>query len=779
MRNKGVDVNSIKFLMERMEKRYTFNEMEVKVKNLLTEGVGDDIIKSALKVVGKHTSKYVDDIRIIEKQGAGLQGTLKNFDNKFRMIQSADNLRLVLPKLPQAKSLEESIEEFVNTYANLLKKISLDKGFDIDVKVIKDFISGLTPDYPAELISAIGTENLSSLQKVHVRIKELVLVNESLFKLNQIVEFWGKGGGQDIDIRNAIISLIGKDGVESVDDLKKSIKELDELSEFDFELGKDLNGAWRRIKRTLELSTESIDVEIKRSFRNDPAYEISDNWFKSKVQKLVNKNIDNIKISLSKLDKKKINWKNSVIYRNKSDNTIVVIQFKSEKEVRIYKDYLKSNGLNFKDAETMQDAIEQIGEMAKANNRFRKIRNVSIAGLTSSVLLFSLVCPFFKEGKIDPVELALLKTTRPEDAAKEEETWFFKMGRCWGEIFVSVGESVVDIADVAVDNVKFLFQMFEKEICDKLKEICENWECCYTDDCFDKQETCCMECNDETKIELIVEDLIEKFDKLINTLKTIETIIDKLGEDSVNTIKKNIKEDGILSGFLFKDGQPMTLIELIKLTCTKQNVKCVGNKVKEIFTYVSNELNTKDCETLQNEDNIPMKLEELRRFNDAGYLTLNEGEEDKVYINWKVVNPALYGKADSVDQCINIMHNSYEKVILSYCKIQTEDNGEVPIVGSDYTNWCENNGRDPKVVKSLMEYLWVNEVVQLDCTTGEDSISEWFEPTEGRKIWAKGAVYSLFIEHFRPIFPEVTKFSDGWDDAFIYWYDKQKNKCGY
>ena len=43
----------------------------------------------------------------------------------------------------------------------------------------------------------------------------------------------------------------------------------------------------------------------------------------------------------------------------------------------------------------------------------------------------------------------------------------------------------------------------------------------------------------------------------------------------------------------------------------------------------------------------------------------------------------------------------------------------------DYDSWCEENGKDSSVVKSLMEYLWKEEVVKLECTTGEDGIESY------------------------------------------------------
>ena len=104
---------------------------------------------------------------------------------------------------------------------------------------------------------------------------------------------------------------------------------------------------------------------------------------------------------------------------------------------------------------------------------------------------------------------------------------------------------------------------------------------------------------------------------------------------------------------------------------------------------------------------------------------------------------------------------------------------EITETEKKFKKWCEENGKDSSVVKSLMEYLWKEEVVKLECTTGEDGVEVYFEPTQERKDWAKYVIYDLFDKEFKSIFPQVDAFSDGWDDAFNYWYDKQKNECGF
>jgi len=102
---------------------------------------------------------------------------------------------------------------------------------------------------------------------------------------------------------------------------------------------------------------------------------------------------------------------------------------------------------------------------------------------------------------------------------------------------------------------------------------------------------------------------------------------------------------------------------------------------------------------------------------------------------------------------------------------------EITETEKKFKKWCEENGKDSSVVKSLMEYFWKEGVVKLECTTGEDGIEYMFRPNPERKRKTSFQIYDIFNKEFKSIFPEIDNFSTDWDDAFNYWYDKQKNEC--
>jgi hypothetical protein len=121
----------------------------------------------------------------------------------------------------------------------------------------------------------------------------------------------------------------------------------------------------------------------------------------------------------------------------------------------------------------------------------------------------------------------------------------------------------------------------------------------------------------------------------------------------------------------------------------------------------------------------------------------------------------------------------YQKVLIDCSFDLIEEEEDIPVDIADYEVWCKENSKDSSVVKSLMEYLWKEGVVKLECTTGEDGIEYMFNPNAERKTLTSWQIYEIFNKEFKSIFPQVDAFSDGWDDAFNYWYDKQKNECNF
>ena len=92
-----------------------------------------------------------------------------------------------------------------------------------------------------------------------------------------------------------------------------------------------------------------------------------------------------------------------------------------------------------------------------------------------------------------------------------------------------------------------------------------------------------------------------------------------------------------------------------------------------------------------------------------------------------------------------------------------------------FLEWCAANNKSNNKSKSLMEFLWLEGIVKLDCNM--DVTEDWFNPS--KKSGVKMQIFMVFDEYFKPIFPSIDRMDEDWDDSFNYWYDKQKSFCGY
>ena len=137
----------------------------------------------------------------------------------------------------------------------------------------------------------------------------------------------------------------------------------------------------------------------------------------------------------------------------------------------------------------------------------------------------------------------------------------------------------------------------------------------------------------------------------------------------------------------------------------------------------------------------------------------------------KILNDRSKIKKDAINKLIELE----EKVTNPESDIVLDE--ETIDITTGFETWCIDNNKDSSKSKNLMEYLWKEGVTVLDCNT--DISEEWFEPTKENKSNRSLQLFSIFDDHFRTVFPTIQRSDSDWDDAFNYWYDKQKSYCGY
>ena len=171
----------------------------------------------------------------------------------------------------------------------------------------------------------------------------------------------------------------------------------------------------------------------------------------------------------------------------------------------------------------------------------------------------------------------------------------------------------------------------------------------------------------------------------------------------------------------------------------------------------------------------------MKTYGDAGYLTVDVSDKNKeipkVYIDI-MKRSDIFGSVTTVDEFFITLTNWINRVVVeAKCNTGAESTEVINtenMVG-EFTMWCNENGKDETKSKSLMEFLWEEGVVQLECNV--DITPEWFDPSSKGRVNTQ--IFMVFDEYFKPVFPSIERMSDDWDDAFNYWYDKQKSLCNF
>ena len=223
----------------------------------------------------------------------------------------------------------------------------------------------------------------------------------------------------------------------------------------------------------------------------------------------------------------------------------------------------------------------------------------------------------------------------------------------------------------------------------------------------------------------------------------------------------------------------MSFVEVLRTQCNKKALPCVEERVKNLWDEILTIVESSDCTSIQNE--VSVKIQEMKTYADAGYLTVDVSDKNKeipkVYIDI-MKRSDIFGSVTTLDEFFTTLSNWINKVVIeAKCNTGAESTEVINtenVVG-EFTMWCNENGKDETKSKSLMEFLWGEGVVQLECNV--DITPDWFDPSSKGSVNTQ--IFMVFDEYFKPVFPSIERMSDDWDDAFIFWYDKQKSLCNF
>jgi hypothetical protein len=775
MRNFKTDINNIKLLMERMDGYKTFNEVNQNIKKLIVEGIGDEII-SATRNIGRTSNFNNISLRSLETNASNMGAAIDNYDNAIRNIRSGGSFES-LKNLLNAKSLRITMDNFAENLTILLIKNFDELNISVNRVNLKNYIMGNSIEMPTDLLRNLSPSQLEDLTKLNYLMNQLVITDFHLDKLNRINEMWNKLNKPE-DFRNVILGFVSEDGIKSISELEDSFKRLDDLKNGSTPKEQELYDIWRRIKEQIGMSDwdgKDFKTLLKENFSNDPKFKITEKGFISKLKFWGD---NKIRVKLEKLSTKNLNWENVIIYHNKSNGNTYVLEFKTKNQFDSYKKYLQQKGLDFETPGNKEGGINAVEKLAK----FQLLRGKIIIGtyitVGATLLLATSYC-LYSASDLNPESISLRKKSGGSEAVTD--TSFIKRFAECGWSVLTFASSVVDLEDIWRSEILGPFQEFDGYIITQIEKICPPDT--------SGNEKCCMECNNDEKLKTIIADpkFIAIYEGVVKKLspEKLKDIANKSGIENTDSLVADIlekaKTDKTVAGYLTEDGKPMTFQEILRMKCNQQALPCVEKRVKVIYQEILDIVATKDCDQIKNE--AYKRVDELKSYGDAGYLTVNVSDKTntknpKVFIDI-MKRQDIFGAVTNLDEFFIILRNWIDKVVIeAKCNTGAEETDEIDVdIVSDFEVWCDNNGKDSSKSKSLMEYLWGEGVAKLECDV--DVTSEWFEPNIRNKENRKIQLFSIFDDHFKPVFPSIERLDDDWDDAFNYWYDKQKSYCGY
>ena len=150
-KNLNLDRNKFRLMMERIEGRQTFNQVSEGIKMIITEGIGDDLVrlsKSLMRGMGASSELMINRI---ESAISSMSKAIDDYDSAIRNLTSGGSFEN-LKNLLNAKSLRVTMDNFSTQFANTLGNYFKELGAVVDYTAMKNYISGLSNEIPTDLL---------------------------------------------------------------------------------------------------------------------------------------------------------------------------------------------------------------------------------------------------------------------------------------------------------------------------------------------------------------------------------------------------------------------------------------------------------------------------------------------------------------------------------------------------------------------------------------------------------------------------------------------------
>jgi hypothetical protein len=783
MKKINLDSKKFNFLLERMNKNNTLYEVESK--SILLESTIDDIIKAArrvptdinlptqvIRILDTSLDEFVTDVNkilISLKTGLNDLSSLKNTLKVEDMISSTKKWRSHLSKVVDQINLGQT-----------LNALEVKRG-------IFDFMSGKIEFLPDSVLRELNANQISMINKYKFLTQEFndfIITLEKLQKITKKVE-------SNNSLDDLIGELLSESGIVNLDDIKKVFNDLEDyMKRYPDDEISDIYEVFKKKYNIGNRNSDEIIESFKRLLRDNPIYKTLDLNLKKKIvswfrKKLLNR-VDEINFELGK----KVDWDNSLIYYNKSEDSFYIITTKNKKELdEVYAQITdqgfkprKTDGSEGSKGFDLSDISEKEKGAEYEKGRRGEVLRFRLMAWGIPIVLVggaAVTYCYYRFNTLRDKEKLDASTIRN----KEEERGFFGvLTSCIAgtskealEISIKAGESIFKndiLPEMAL--IEGTVNIWLDEKCGRSDSRRENGKpvsrCTKCLDCekdLDKESVKKLKVKGANGKDVEVGKVFSNIELFLKP----EHLMPENPQNYKDLIKK-IKEDGdneVINAFLTKDGTAVPLDEMLVIICNQHSKQCTAEQFNIVMSDIIEGSKNQDCDTY--DSFMDEKINILKEYDQRGLLSWGSETEKTVDISVNSSGEKLssfktgdgntpFNGVNSVSQFLNRLEEFKINTKRFVCE-------KSDIVVDEE----EQNLLNSSKPIDLMKELWESGEVKLECPQWKNDL------VSSKKSKMKITMGSVFNDYFSKVFPDIDWYGSEWEEAFNYWWDKQRFLC--
>ncbi len=755
-----MNINKFKNILKRMDNRFTLNESNEM--GLISEGIGDDIIKSVkrnkfdvnsiLKGVNNLLPENLKSGRLSNDTVFNAKGINDNIDSL------SDGLKKVsmgeIANIPKLSNLKSVIGGFVNSFI-----IDLSKRFDgvknlneTEVNQLKNYLEGVPGSKPPDnlILSEIDLVNeiLLPINKKSEFLIQNGMIADTLDQINNANRNLKSSGNKRLDFTSILMGLLRRDNdmYRNLDVVVEDLIEIDELlakryTNVDYipegkQVGDliypEFKSIWDGWKWELESSskvkvgnkplTKDILYDV---FKQDIKYnslvgDVFDVKSRKKIRNWVRRKRFKI---VPNILKRKIGKDVTL----KDLETALVVDTGSEIQLYIVKSTKSKNQLEnlFNTVGSKTTTLDKwikdnfkkgTDDLAQINRRGKWHVRLGLGGPAlyfASGLYVWIRCKLalgdvtYSEEELEIIHRRNPKAD-PNGVAREILECAKVIANPIGNWFMwEFSEIWSDVISPELSLVDEAIEVYIKEKCDEYKAL-NDVECCNIN---------CDEYNGDEIKDSNGQPIVKKMKDIIINNSAIQTYIKESGK-SLQSIINLLDKEGKLDGILTEDGKDINFDEYVKKMCQNyvygnaENQQCIVEELNNTWDTLNDFENVEVCNTQEISKHVDNQFKILSKYDNGIVIGVNDDE--KV---WNITQKSVAAQVN-IEGCKDL--NCVKEKYLSSCgyiseKICTSlvpEENEVDEV--DFEDIVEVNEPYESAL-SLIQSLWDQDIEIKNC----------------------------------------------------------------